>query len=118
MPSVKIIRYVDIGLQNDEKEIAKILKKEPFRRLESVKLLKERIQLTFSKKKLSEDGQNFVRFRKRVLQISKKDLDDVNKRIIYILENEQKPAFTTRHHKTWNRLEVIELKDKWLVFFV
>ena len=120
MPTVEIIQYANIGLQNDEREISKILKEEPFRRLKEVRLTSsgDRVQIHFTKKVLNEldGGNNFCRYKKRVLQISKKKYKDVKEHIDYVLDNEPKPCSTFRKKHDWQIFEIINLEDKWLVF--
>ena len=121
MPTVEIIQYIPVGCPNDQINLSKALKEEPFRKLKEVALTadEQSVKLTFSKKVWDDSSHNFKAFPKRVLQISKRKFDNVDERIKYILDNEQKPISTFRYHKDWHVLKpIIELKDKWLVFMI
>lgn len=120
MPSVIIIKYVPIGSQNDQVGIAKALKEEPFRKLKKVKLTSDgdRLELTFTKKVWDERSNNYQTFPKQILQVSKKKHNDVHEHIVSVLNNEQKPCSVFKKQHGWLVLDIIELKDKWLVFLV
>ena len=110
---------VPVGLQNDEREISKVLKENKYSKLESVKLKKNELVLTFSK------STEKIIHPKRVMQVSRKrfpNFRDMSAHIGHILGNERGGAnyiYTLKESKTWTyALEPICLKDKWLVFFV
>ena len=122
MSTIEILRYANIGIQNDEIEISKVLKEEPFRPLKEVKLASgDRIQILFGKKVLDNESNNFIKYPKKVLQVSKetcKTVEDAENRVSFLMENEQQPCSTFRKHHTWQIFETIDFKDKWLVFLV
>ena len=107
----EIVVYVQLGLQNDEKEISRALKLYHERKLKNAELENGRVKLTFSKPCSNDPG-------KRVLQVSKRKYSDLYSRIIHVLKNEEQPKKFLRRHKEWQVLSIIELTDKWLVFLV
>ena len=89
MSTIEILRYANIGIQNDEIEISKVLKEEPFRPLKEVKLASgDRIQILFGKKVLDNESNNFIKYPKKVLQVSKetcKTVEDAENRVSFLI---------------------------------
>lgn len=101
--SYPVKRLVYIGTQYDDKFIARELKREGYRRLESVKYDGNNVELTFS-------GELDYKPKKRVLQLSKKKHPNLNLKAILLILLKESSA------ETWNILETIEFPTKWLVF--
>lgn len=116
--------YINVGDENDEIQISRILNENRINLLRSVKLVNNyRLQLNFVK---LESGNRIYDLMyaptspKRVLQVSKRKHFDVYQHIKRILEHEDYPQSARKYikHKTWRVLAMIELPNRWLVFMV
>lgn len=98
-------RTVYIGTWCDDKYISKALKKESFRKLESVNFDGKKFELGFSKEFEYKPKKQFIEISKKKHSFStKKDIKQ------FLTKN---PATAT-----WTILEAIEFPDRWLVFLV
>ena len=96
-------RTVYIGTWCDDKYISNALKKESFRKLESVSFDGKKFELTFSK-------EYDFKPKKRILLLSKKKHSFLTKKDIRLFVAKEVST------KTWNILEIFEFPNNWLVF--
>lgn len=116
--------YINIGAENDEIQISRILKENRINLLRSVKLVNNyKLQLNFVKFEsgnLMYDLMYAPTSHKRVLQVSQKKHLDVYEHIQNVMKKEDYPKTARKYikHKTWRVLAIIELPNRWLVFMV
>ena len=115
---------MNIGTENDEIMISRILKKNRVNMLRSVHLVNNyKLQLNFVEFE-SDNYLNDLMYAptspKRVLQVSKRKHSDVYEHIKNIAENEKYPQTSRKYikHQTWKVLAIIDMPTKWLVFMV
>ena len=116
--------YINVGDENDQKNISKILKENRVNLLRSVELVNNyRLKLNFVNLESEDMLYNLMyapTSHKMVLQVSKRKHLDVYEHIKKIMEHEIYPQIARRYvkHKAWKLLAIIELPNRWLVFMV
>lgn len=99
---------VPVGSQNKERDIAKVLKENRMKYVESItKVDNDTVEITFSDKPS-------CKFRRRVVQFSKKDYSSDTEVKQLLEETVDTKSILPRH--LWKSVQVIEFPNVWIAF--